>query len=1579
MECVCFCFRKKDNNMVVDLFPAFAYKRTVMRRKRPGRSIKLVLKSTIALLILASASFVGAQTLQTLYSFNWTNGAFPYAALTFGKDGNLYGTTKEGGSIFPGTVFQITTDGALSTLFTFNPTNGVVPYAALTPGNDGNFYGTTKRGGSYGYGTAFKVTPSGILATLVSFSGTNGAYPYAPLTLSSDGSFYGTTAGDDVDYYGTVFRMTTNGNLTTVHFFTGIDYYYGSSYYDGGGPQAGLALGNDGYLYGTTSDGFSYGYNYIYGSVFKMSTTGALTTLVYFNITNGAYPCAGLTRGTDGNMYGTTSHGGNNGAGYGTVFKMTPYGTLTTLHSFTGGNDGENLQAGLTLGTDGNLYGTTSYGGSGGYGTVFKVSTNGASFRTLVSFNSTNGAYPYASLALGTNGNLYGTTEAGGSYGYGTVFQVTTNGILATLVSFSGTNGAYPYAALALGHDGHLYGTTAGNGGYGTVFMMSNGRLSTVVAFNSTNGASANGAYPYGGLTLGSDGNFYGTTEEGGARSVYDYGKGTAFKVTTNGTLTTLVSFNSTNGEYPYAGLTLGHDGNFYGTTYYGGSGGEGTVFKVTTNGTLTTLVAFSDLGAFTPYAGLTLGNDGNFYGTTEQGGQYGSSGSGTVFKVTTNGTLTTLAVFKFSNGELPKAALTLGKDGNFYGTTWGGGSGGYGTAFKMTVAGTLTTLISFNSTNGANPTAALTLGNDGNLFGTTEKGGSCGYGTLFKVATNGTMTTLISFVGTNGAYPQAALTLGSDGNLYGTTSQGGSSGEGTVFCLLVPPYTWTTNNGTITITGYTGSGGGVTIPSSISGLPVTSIGYRAFCNCYSLTSISIPNSVTNIGGGVFASCTSLTAVYFMGNAPSFGSSLFSGDNTTIVYCLPGTTGWGTAFGGCPTVLWNPQVQTSGASFGLGTNGFGFTITGSSNLVIVVEACTNLANPVWLPVGTNTLTSGSSYFSDPQWTNNPACFFRLASGPPDAVPPQPSPGFTYTTNSGTITITGYTGPGGTMTIPRSINGLPVTSIGYSAFSGRSSLTNVMIPNSVTNIGNNAFYYCIGLSSVTIPNSVTSIGNFAFTGCTSLSAITVDTLNSFYSSVDGVLFDWNQTTLIQYPVSKAGTSYTIPVGVTNIAACAFQQCLGLTSVAIPNSVISIGSSVFSECNSLNAITVDMLNSFYSSVDGVLFDRNQTTLIQYPGGKDGNYTIPNGVTNIVAYAFQQCPSLTGVAIPDSVTSIGNEAFQSCSSLANVTISNSVTSIGSWAFESCTSLASVTLGTNVTSIGSYAFDYCTRLTNVTIPNSVTNIGSSAFCYCTSLTSVTIPSSVTSVGSYAFYDCTSLTNVTIPSSVTSIGSWAFESCTSLTSVMIPSSVTSIGSWAFESCTSLTSVMIGTNVTDIGDNAFDDCTSLTSVTIPNSVTNIGSWAFASCTSLTSVTIPSRVTSIGSGAFEYCTSLVAVYFKCDAPSLGSSVFSDDNATVYYLPGTRGWSSTFGGLLTALWFLPNPLILNNGPGFGVQTNRFSFVISWATNISVVVEACTNVANPTWSPVSTNTLTGGSSYFSDPQWTNYPSRLYRLRSP
>lgn len=338
--------------------------------------------------------------------------------------------------------------------------------------------------------------------------------------------------------------------------------------------------------------------------------------------------------------------------------------------------------------------------------------------QTLYFFNYGIGATPRAGLTLGNDGQFYGTTGAGGFYGGGSIFRVTTNGTLTALLFFNFSNGSDPHAALAVGDDGHFYGTT-----------------------------------------------FYSSTSDG-----------TLFRTTTNGILSTLVYFSGTNGAFPASELAHGNDGCFYGTTSQGGSYGQGTIYRVSTNGALFTLVSFN---GDSPRGALAFCGDGNFYGTTFQG---------RVFRVTTNGAFTTIATFPDrTNGAYPQAGLTLGIDGNFYGTTRSGGTTDNGVVFKVATNGTLTTLVSFDGTNGANPEVALTLGRDGNFYGTTTYGGASNYGTVFIVTTNGLLATLVSFVNTNGAYPRG-LTLGNDGNFYGTTGGGSNNHYGTVFRLSLPP-----------------------------------------------------------------------------------------------------------------------------------------------------------------------------------------------------------------------------------------------------------------------------------------------------------------------------------------------------------------------------------------------------------------------------------------------------------------------------------------------------------------------------------------------------------------------------------------------------------------------------------------------------------------------------------------------------------------------------------------------------------------------------------------------------------------------
>ncbi len=364
------------------------------------------------------------------------------------------------------------------------------------------------------------------------------------------------------------------------------------------------------------------------------------TNLISFNGTNGANPVPALVQGMDGNFYGTTLNGGTNSDG--AIFGISADGSFfTNFYNFSGGTNGAAPASALILGTDGNFYGTTSSGGVSNWGTVFQISTNGA-YNQLAQLAGTNGANPAVALLQGPDGSFYGATKYGGPFpnttqggaGYGTIFQVTTNGTLATPVLFNSTNGANA-AALVRGNDGNFYGTTAWGGninsfrlGFGTIFRLSpDGTFTNLYKFTGGN----DGGFPDASLVLGSDGNFYGCTTSGGSNQI-----GTVFRITPDGQFKSLYSFpNSNTGSYPYAALVQGSDGNFYGTTYIGGSNQLGSVFQITPNGSLTQLISFTGTGGSYPGANpqgsLVQGTDGNFYGVTYAGGTYNN---GTVFRL---------------------------------------------------------------------------------------------------------------------------------------------------------------------------------------------------------------------------------------------------------------------------------------------------------------------------------------------------------------------------------------------------------------------------------------------------------------------------------------------------------------------------------------------------------------------------------------------------------------------------------------------------------------------------------------------------------------------------------------------------------------------------------------------------------------------------------------------------------------------------------------------------------------------------------------------------------------------------------
>jgi uncharacterized repeat protein (TIGR03803 family) len=355
---------------------------------------------------------------------------------------------------------------------------------------------------------------AGAESVLHAFGGTgDGASPgqEGSLVLAADGNLYGMTAGGGANGAGTVFKITPAGTETVL-------YSFGASASDGAGPEGSLIQATDGNLYGMTSGGGTYGA----GTVFKITTAGVETVLYSFGASgDGASPFGDLLQASDGNLYGTTELGGANG--YGTIFEITTAGVETLVHSFGAGTDGIHPYGSLIQASDGNLYGTTQLGGSNSLGTVFKTNTSGSTYTVLHSFGASGGgSEPYGSLVQATDGNLYGTTTLGGTNGLGTVFKITTSGTASALYSFgaSGTDGTKPYGDLIQAADGNLYGMTQGGGANaeGTVFEITTSGTETVrYSFGSS---ASDGTAPRGSLIQAANGTLYGMTPTGGANNL---------------------------------------------------------------------------------------------------------------------------------------------------------------------------------------------------------------------------------------------------------------------------------------------------------------------------------------------------------------------------------------------------------------------------------------------------------------------------------------------------------------------------------------------------------------------------------------------------------------------------------------------------------------------------------------------------------------------------------------------------------------------------------------------------------------------------------------------------------------------------------------------------------------------------------------------------------------------------------------------------------------------------------------------------------------------------------------------------
>ena len=663
----------------------------------------------------------------------------------------------------------------------------------------GNAYGLATSSGAVLTVTSI-AAPNTTLATAYAFTGGNdGANPNA-LVQAANGSFYGTAQNGGTNQAGTVFQLTAAGAVTGLYSFSGGD--------DGATPFAPLAKGYDGNYYGTTYEGGAYDN----GTVFRMTPSGVLTSLLAFNVSNGDLPLAGLALDWNGAFYGTCYQGGASGRG--TAFRITTNGALTTLHSFSNGQDGGHVAAGLLRGSDGNYYGTTYKGGAAGYGTVFRITTNGT-LTTLAFFDNANGALPVAGLVQDAGGDFYGTTTSGGAYNHGAVFRMSPDGLLTNLYSFAGgTDGSYPAAALLQGSDGNFYGPTAYGGAYGdgTVFRMTpDGTLTTLVAFDGYAGAN-----PQAALIEDEDGSLLGTTQNGGADDA-----GLVFRLSFAGP----PQFTAQPaGQSVYVGddvmLSVAVSGAspfFYqweknGTNVTDGGKLSGSTSRVLRLSGVTT----NDAGTYSVLVSNPAGTNHSAAALLQV-----TSIAPLLLMVPTSQTFAPCATVSFSVaavGDKPlsylwqkngvpladscditgQASDTLvinhayeGNNGT-YTVSVSNARGSTNASASLTVVPvsapctSLTTRHWFTGGSDGQTPNGLAFGTNGVMYGTTYSGGGASWGTVFSMTTNGTYAVLATFMQTNGAHPTAAPVQGTDGKLYGTTAAGGAYGAGTVFAMTV-------------------------------------------------------------------------------------------------------------------------------------------------------------------------------------------------------------------------------------------------------------------------------------------------------------------------------------------------------------------------------------------------------------------------------------------------------------------------------------------------------------------------------------------------------------------------------------------------------------------------------------------------------------------------------------------------------------------------------------------------------------------------------------------------------------------------
>ncbi len=677
-------------------------------------------------------------------------------------------------------------------------------YGGLVQAADGNFYGVTAGGGNAGAGAIFKCSPTGVVTTLYLFQGasaTDGYLPYGGLIIGRDGNFYGMTYTGGANGMGTIFEWNTTTAIETAV------YAFGTNTNDGANPDGGLIQAKNGNFYGMTSGGGANGS----GIIFEWNPTTATETVLYSfgtNINDGAGPKGSLIQAKNGNLYGVTNSGGANGSG--ALFKWdTLIAAETVLYSFGAiTNDGANPEGTLLQATDNNFYGVTNGGGKYSNGAIFEFNTTSLTEDMLYSFvGGTDGQNPIdEKLVQAADGNLYGTTNMGGTNNAGTVFKWNMSSAAETVLYNLGVTTIpvtvqNPQGSLIQGIDGNLYGMTTYGGAVdansgapscGSIFKCSTLGAGKIFSYFDANSVGFRNIAK---VIQAKDGNFYGMTASGGFNL-----EGVIYKCTPDGIVTNVYTFSggSTDGQNPMGNLLQGRDGNFYGLTFEGGANNSGTIFKWNPT-TATETVLYSFAGGSDgqgPQGSLIQATNGNFYGMTFNGG--GAPDAGTIFEWNPT-TATETVLYSFTgttDGGNPTGSLLQASDGNLYGLNSGTGYNLSGTTviagaiFQWNMTSQTFNLIKFFQSYPANgdaysPMGSLIQTKNGLLYGLAQSGGVHSSGAIFSYNIPAVTESVVYSFGatpTDGTSPQGDLLQASDGNLYGITNSGGAFNSGIIF-----------------------------------------------------------------------------------------------------------------------------------------------------------------------------------------------------------------------------------------------------------------------------------------------------------------------------------------------------------------------------------------------------------------------------------------------------------------------------------------------------------------------------------------------------------------------------------------------------------------------------------------------------------------------------------------------------------------------------------------------------------------------------------------------------------------------------